>query len=99
VELLRSNRSSRPANHYLTGDLSEAGLLDLASKSQAQACIAHFTIGVVRLSEGDRDAAREHFRKTLDTGWRGHPSYTHARAFLARLDRDPTWPKWIPVKK
>jgi hypothetical protein len=51
------------------------------------------------LSDGDRAGAREHFQKSLDTKFYGNNAYPYARAFLARLNRDPEWPKWIPVKK
>jgi tetratricopeptide (TPR) repeat protein len=91
--------SIQPVNRFLAGDQSEAECLAQAGKNQKLLCAAHFIIGLVRLSEGDRDAAREHFQKTLDTNFWTSPSYTQARAYLARLKRAPEWPKWIPVKK
>ena len=62
-------------------------------------CGRHYLIGLVRLSNGDRAGAREHFQKALDTKFYGNNAYPYARTFLARMKRDPEWPKWIPVKK
>ena len=91
--------SIRPVDRFLAEDQSEAECLAQAGKNPKLLCTAHFIIGLARLSEGDRDVACEHFQKALDTDWWGTPSYTQARAYLARLKRDPEWPKWIPVKK
>jgi hypothetical protein len=51
------------------------------------------------LSDGDRAGARAHFQKAVDTRFYAHNLYPYARAYLARLKRDPKWPKWIAVKK
>ena len=58
-----------------------------------------FTRGLVRLSDGDRVGAKEHFQKVLDTKFYANVGYPYARAYLARLNRDEKWPKWIPDKK
>ena len=61
-------------------------------------CGRHYLIGLVRLSNGDRAGAREHFQKPLDSKFYAQNVYRYARAYLARLKRDPEWPKWIEVK-
>jgi tetratricopeptide (TPR) repeat protein len=86
----------------LTGPLSEASdakLVESAGKNRLSLCTIHIGIGLVRLSKGDRAGAGEHFQKALDTKFYNHIHYPYARAYLARLKRDETWPKWIPVKK
>jgi len=59
----------------------------------------HFLIGLIRLGDGDRDSARRHLKASVEA----HDPYTRnykvSRAFLARMEKDPTWPPWIPVKK
>jgi hypothetical protein len=86
-------------NKYLSGDMTEAGFLKSMETNRLTSCTAHYFVGLVRLSNGDRAGAREHFQKALDTKFYAHTQYPYARAFLARLKRDPEWPKWIPVKK
>jgi serine/threonine protein kinase/dienelactone hydrolase len=83
---------------YMTGHASEAEFLEAAGKNPLLLCPAHYVIGLNRLSDGDRAGAREHFQKVLDTKFYPHNVYPYARAFLARLKRDPEWPKWIPVQ-
>jgi hypothetical protein len=61
-------------------------------------CYAHYIIGITRLSEGDRDGAHKHFAAAVATRFTNIQEYDWSRAFLARLERDPTWPPWIPVK-
>ena len=62
-------------------------------------CVGHFWVGQVRLSEGDREGARELFEKCVTTPWVGLPIYPYAQICLARMKHDPEWPQWIPVKK
>jgi hypothetical protein len=88
----------QPLTKYLAGSLTEAELLESRGKNRLLLCGAHYVIGLVRLSEGDRAGAREHFQKALDTKVYAHNLYPYARAYLARLKRDPEWPRWIPVK-
>jgi hypothetical protein len=85
---------------YLSGDMStEAEFLKSMEKHRLTACTAHSLVGLVRLSNGDRAGAREHFQKALDTKFYANIQYPYARAYLARMKRDPEWPKWIPVKE
>jgi serine/threonine protein kinase len=88
-----------PRTPYWAGSWTETKLFEDASKSRAYLSMAHYAVGLVRLSEGDRTGARDHLQKTVDINFYSHPTYTYARAYLERLKRDPEWPKWIPVKK
>jgi hypothetical protein len=74
-------------------------LLRAAGTCRPKLSQAHFSIGLHRLADGDRKSARVHFRKCADTQlftwfW----DYMWAVAFLARMEKDPAWPPWIPLK-
>jgi hypothetical protein len=59
-------------------------------------------IGMVRLSQGDREGAGDHFQEALGTMWHAYSLYQYSRAFRERLKdplKYPNWPQWIPVKK
>jgi len=58
----------------------------------------HFHIGITHLADGNRTAAREHFQKCVATRIFYSFEYQWGRAFLARLEQDPSWPPWIPAK-
>jgi tetratricopeptide (TPR) repeat protein len=89
----------KPFDKYVTGTLPEAEMFQSAGKNRMLLCFCHYQVALDRLSNGDRAGAREHFQKALDTKFYAAVIYPHARAYLARLKRDPEWPKWIPVKK
>jgi tetratricopeptide (TPR) repeat protein len=78
---------------------SEAELLHSAGKYRINLCYAHYLIGLRRLADGDRPGAREHFRAAVENRSLASTTSPYARAYLARLKRDPEWPRWIPVKK
>jgi tetratricopeptide (TPR) repeat protein len=88
-----------PVGKYLSGDMTEADFLKSMGKYRLTSCTAHYLVGQVRLTNGDRAGAREHFQKALDTKFYANIQYPYARAYLARMKRDPEWPKWIPVKE
>jgi serine/threonine protein kinase len=84
---------------FRCGRLPEERLLAEASTSRFKRIQAHYTIGFDRLAEGDRAGAREHIQKAVGTHdfWEQIYFYS-SQMFLNRLDKDPTWPPWIPVK-
>jgi hypothetical protein len=85
---------------YLTEPKCEAEFLQSMGKDGVHLMIlSHYIVGLVRLSDGDRMGAKEHFQKVLDTKFYANVGYPYVRAYLARLNRDREWPKWIPVKK
>jgi tetratricopeptide (TPR) repeat protein len=83
-----------------TASASEATILQNAGTSRRDLVRAHYLVGLGRLSDGDRAGACEHFRMVFNTKHDlGDVAYPFAQMCLARLERDKTWPKWIPVKK
>jgi serine/threonine protein kinase len=88
-----------PMTKYLVGDLPEQEFLKSAGKNPMLLCGFHWVVGSARLADGDRKGAHKHFEKAVATRFYGHMLYPYARAFLARMKRDPEWPKWIEAKK
>jgi serine/threonine protein kinase len=84
---------------YNCGRITTDQLLQSAGQDRGKLSTAHFVIGLWRLSEGDRIAAQEHFRKCVATGGFESWHWPWVRAFLARMETDPAWPPWIPLKK
>jgi tetratricopeptide (TPR) repeat protein/predicted Ser/Thr protein kinase len=83
---------------YNCGDVNEADLLKAAAGSRYNQSEANFFIGMAKLADGDRAAAQKHFRASVDTRAFTYFDYDWSGAFLARMDKDPNWPPWIPVK-
>jgi tetratricopeptide (TPR) repeat protein len=84
---------------YCGGGISEEEFLKAEAGSRWNQCEAHFWVALDRLAQGDRAGAREHFQKALSTGAFGAGEYQWSRLFLKRIDRDPNWPKWIPLQE
>jgi hypothetical protein len=80
------------------GPDEEKALLDRAGASRRHQCDAHFNIGLRHLALGDRKQSRRHFEQAIDTRvFALLGEYWWADLFLARMDADPAWPRWIPA--
>ena len=84
---------------YCGRALSEEEFLRAEAGSRWNQCESHFYVALDRLSQGDRAGAREHFQKALTTGVFGFGEYQWSRLFIKRMDQDPNWPPWIPLKE
>jgi hypothetical protein len=84
---------------YCGRGLSEEELLRAEAGSRWNQCEAHFYVALDRLSQGDRAGAREHFQKAVATGVFTFLEYDWSRSFLKRMEQDPNWPAWIPLKE
>jgi tetratricopeptide (TPR) repeat protein len=82
-----------------TGIRTAEQLLGRAGNSQYNLCEAHFFIGMNCLADGDRKGARDHFRASTATPYWGMSDHVFSSVLLARLEKDPAWPPWIPLKK
>src|SRR5262249_14758736 len=76
---------------YMVGDIPEEEFLKQRNKSPLLRCGAHFMVGLTHLADGDRKGAHEHFEKAVATKFRNQIYYPYARAFAARMKRDPEW--------
>jgi tetratricopeptide (TPR) repeat protein len=84
---------------YNCGELTDEQLLQGAGSSRWDQCEAHFVMAMRKLADGNRANAREHFRQCIATGVFRFYEYRWSRAFLSRMEKDPNWPPWIPLKK
>jgi hypothetical protein len=83
---------------YNAGLIAASDLLAATGPSRLNRSEAQFFIGLTLLADGDRAGARDHFRQAVATRVFLFADYQWSRAFLSRLEKDPTWPWWIPVK-
>jgi serine/threonine protein kinase/tetratricopeptide (TPR) repeat protein len=90
--------SIRKCQDYSAGKLSADQLLHASAVRRDERCTAHYLIGISKLAEGDRIEARENFRQALLTLGQGGLAYDMCWAFVGRMEDDPTWPPWIPMK-
>jgi hypothetical protein len=81
---------------YNCGRITADELLKAAGRSPMKLCEAHWQIGLWRLSTGDRAGAQDHWRKCVANRALGDWSWLWARAFLNRMQKDRSWPPWIP---
>ncbi len=84
---------------YTAGELSADELCRVTAPSRRHLCYAHFFIGMDRLADGNRLAAREQFRQAVATGAYFLFVYDVSRVLLDRLKSDQSWPPWIPVQE
>jgi tetratricopeptide (TPR) repeat protein len=84
---------------YNAGELSAEELLQSAGRSRWNQCLAHYNIAMTKLSEGDREGAKNHFDKAVETRAWGWGEYDMSWVFQARLANDPKWPPWIPARR
>jgi hypothetical protein len=82
--------------HYNAGELTADELVQRAGRSRWDQCLAHYNVAMMKLAEGDRKGAQEHFDKVVKTRASGWGEYEMSWVFRARLANDPTWPPWIP---
>jgi tetratricopeptide (TPR) repeat protein len=89
-------------DRYICDEITAEDFYKMATK-RFDRMHADFLIGLKHLSKGDRDAAKRRFTAVKDAGTIAFSSWFSserwAYAFLRRLQDDPTWPPWIPVKE
>jgi hypothetical protein len=81
--------------NYLAGDLSEQALLDADPNSRWHTALANYAVGLTRLAEGNRTAARQHFQKAVQARAIWMVAHDFSMIFLSRLEKDGNWPPWI----
>jgi hypothetical protein len=84
---------------YIAGELSAEELLGRAGRSQWDQCLAHYYIAMNKLTEGDREGAKEHFNKVIKTRAFLWGPYDMSWVFLSRLEKPSTWPPWISKER
>jgi serine/threonine protein kinase len=100
VDLLQwGHDRQQPLLDFDSGRISADELLAAAGRSGLRRCTAHFQIALHLLAEGDRAGARDHFRRCVASNLFLTAFHQWAEVFLARMQQDPAWPKWIPTKQ
>jgi hypothetical protein len=82
---------------FLAGRVDADALLRAAGNSPLALCESHNVIGYSLLADGQRTRAREHFHRSVEAGAFLSYGFLDSRIMLAQMDRDPSWPKWIPI--
>jgi serine/threonine protein kinase len=83
---------------YNAGLVTADELVKKAGTNRFDLCEGNFYIGLRKLGQGNRSAAKACFQRSLDTGVFIFFEYQCSRAFLGCID-DPTWLPWCPIKK
>jgi tetratricopeptide (TPR) repeat protein len=89
----------RAALRYCAGQLSEKDLLDAVRGSRGDLANAHCCIALTALAVGDRKKAKEHFRLSAQTHYFEFIPHFLSQILVHRMDKDPTWPLWVPAAK
>jgi tetratricopeptide (TPR) repeat protein len=83
----------------IAGEATEEQLLKEAGSSRGALHWAHYLIGLMRFSAGDRDEAKKHLESSVQTGLFFSPAYQMTQGILERMEREPNWPDWIRPKR
>jgi tetratricopeptide (TPR) repeat protein len=99
---LQGQDKGRLWNGYMCGRLlagteTEADVLNRAGDRQFALSNTHFTLGMLRLAEGKRAEALEHFRLCTRTAAIGGGDYELGRAYYERMIANQSWPTQLPV--
>jgi tetratricopeptide (TPR) repeat protein len=89
---------------YYAGDpredqLREDQLVEAAQGSQWDQCLAHYSVAMKKLAEGDRKGAQQLFDKVVKTRAFIWGAYDMSWVFQSRLANGRNWPPWIPSKR
>ena len=84
---------------FLEGTATEADLYRRALSNQLSKSRWHVMVAWKRLGGGDRAGTRAAFQQAYDLLTYGSLAWSLARAVLIRMNRDPEWPRAIPMKK
>jgi tetratricopeptide (TPR) repeat protein len=87
------------ALQFYAGRISAEELAAEAGSSRYLACGDYYLAAMFYLARGEREAARQYFRRSVETGTHWLTQYQWSRAFLGRMERDPHWPPWIGAKR
>jgi hypothetical protein len=78
---------------------TEEKLLERDRRSKRLQVMWHLYIALIRLGDHDRAGARRHLELAVAVHEPYQLTFNPSRAFLKRMQKDPTWPPWISPKK
>jgi serine/threonine protein kinase len=99
VRVAHDEKSWHKILEYTCGDLDEDAMLAQVSSSRTALCQAHFLIGMTQLAKSNREEARRHFFACGNLRINRYVEDFMSRALISQLDREPTWPRWIPNRE
>ena len=88
----------RRALEYCAGQRSADDLVHSVRGSRADLSNARLCIALTVLAEGDRKKAKEQLRLCAAAAYFEWLPYDLSVILLSRMDKDPTWPPWIPTQ-
>jgi serine/threonine protein kinase len=88
----------RSSFDFACGTITESELLSKHGR-RPHLLRARFLAGLIRLNEGDRTRARELFKMAQEVQYSTYVDLDFVSTLLVRMEQDPNWPPWIPVKK
>lgn len=91
------NRVRRNFLRYNAGDSSISEYLRDTPKLAHGG--ANYQIGLHYLSRGKRTEAAKYFQDSIDYGIPDDRAREFAIVFLKQFEKDPSWPRWIPVNE
>ena len=83
---------------YGCDDISEDELMR-SVEMRGERLAAYQLIALRHLAQGDRSAARKAFERAHQLQMIEWSTVDLMRTYLIRMEQDPTWPPWIPIKK
>jgi hypothetical protein len=95
LPVLRTEQFRR-AVRFLARQLDEERFLNPRGLDRADLNNVYLSVGLKRLAVGDRAGAREQLQAVKDLWVIDFIPYDIACLLLRRMEKDPTWPKWIP---
>jgi hypothetical protein len=87
-----------PIVDYCCGDRSETDLLNISGDRWFR-FHAYNHVALKQLASGDRSRAIENFRNARSIRMYAFVPWELANNFVLRMEDDPNWPPWIPLKK
>ena len=97
-DLPKARAESQKFRAFLKSGTLFDELLKRSAHSRIALCQARFYIGMTLLAAGDREAAQRHYSQCAQYRILSYLEDYMSRAFLAHLERNPEWPKWIPAR-
>jgi tetratricopeptide (TPR) repeat protein len=91
--------SFRRALEYCAGKCTGDDLVNALRGSRGDLCNAHLCIALTALADGNRPEAEKQLHLCVATNCLDFLPYDIGQMLSSRMDKDPTWPAWVPAKK
>jgi serine/threonine protein kinase len=89
----------RRALEYCAGQRTAEDFVQSVRGSRADLSNARLCIALTALADGDRKKTKEQLRLCAAAPYFEWLPYDLSVILLSRMEKDPTWPSWIPIEK